>query len=81
MAACSVPPTDYWPVSDPSVSSTRRSPRQLIAGLSVGLAAQGFRPVAEIQFMGFVYATIDQLLNHAARLRNRHAAGASPVRW
>ncbi|MBU6498400.1 MAG: alpha-ketoacid dehydrogenase subunit beta [Rhodospirillales bacterium] len=42
-----------------------------IAGLSVGLAAQGFRPVAEIQFMGFAYATIDQMLNHAARLRTR----------
>ena len=42
-----------------------------IAGVSIGLAAQGFRPVAEIQFMGFAYATIDQLLNHAARLRNR----------
>ena len=42
-----------------------------IAGVSVGLAAQGFRPVAEIQFMGFIYATIDQMVNHAARLRNR----------
>jgi pyruvate dehydrogenase E1 component beta subunit len=42
-----------------------------IAGVSIGLAAQGFRPVAEIQFMGFAYATIDQLLNHAARLRTR----------
>ncbi len=42
-----------------------------IAGASVGLAAEGFRPVAEIQFMGFAYATIDQLLNHAARLRTR----------
>jgi len=42
-----------------------------IAGISVGLAAQGFRPVAEIQFMGFAYSTIDQLLNHAARLRTR----------
>jgi pyruvate dehydrogenase E1 component beta subunit len=42
-----------------------------IAGLSVGLAAQGFRPVAEIQFMGFIYATIDQMVNHAARMRNR----------
>lgn len=42
-----------------------------IAGIAVGLAAQGFRPVAEIQFMGFAYATLDQLLNHAARLRNR----------
>jgi len=42
-----------------------------ITGLAIGLAAQGFRPVVEIQFMGFAYATIDQLLNHAARLRNR----------
>ncbi|MEZ5524952.1 MAG: alpha-ketoacid dehydrogenase subunit beta [Pseudomonadales bacterium] len=43
----------------------------LIAGMAVGLAAQGFRPVAEIQFMGFIYSVIDQILNHAARLRNR----------
>ncbi len=43
----------------------------LIAGMSVGLAAQGMRPVAEIQFMGFIYPTIDQMLNHASRLRTR----------
>lgn len=43
----------------------------LIAGLAVGLAAQGFRPVAEIQFMGFIYATLDQMVNHASRLRTR----------
>ena len=42
-----------------------------IAGLSVGLAAQGFRPIAEIQFTGFIYPAIDQLVNHASRLRNR----------
>jgi len=42
-----------------------------IAGIAIGLAAQGFRPVAEIQFMGFIYSTIDQLVNHAARLRTR----------
>ena len=42
-----------------------------IAGVSIGLAAQGFRPVAEIQFAGFSYACIDQLLNHASRLRTR----------
>jgi len=42
-----------------------------LIGMSVGLAAQGFRPVTEIQFMGFAYATIDQLLNHATRLRTR----------
>jgi pyruvate dehydrogenase E1 component beta subunit len=43
----------------------------LIAGLCVGMAAQGLRPVAEIQFMGFLYPCIDQLVNHASRLRNR----------
>jgi 2-oxoisovalerate dehydrogenase E1 component beta subunit len=42
-----------------------------IAGIAVGMAAQGLRPVAEIQFMGFAYACLDQLINHAARLRNR----------
>lgn len=42
-----------------------------IAGISVGLAAQGFRPVAEIQFTGFIYPAIDQMVNHAARLRTR----------
>ena len=43
----------------------------VIAGMSVGLAAQGFRPVSEIQFTGFIYPTIDQLVNHASRLRTR----------
>jgi 2-oxoisovalerate dehydrogenase E1 component beta subunit len=42
-----------------------------IAGVSIGLAAQGFRPVAEIQFTGFAYACIDQMVNHASRLRSR----------
>jgi pyruvate dehydrogenase E1 component beta subunit len=35
------------------------------------MAAQGLRPVGEIQFMGFVYPCLDQLVNHASRLRNR----------
>ncbi len=43
----------------------------LIAGMSIGLAAQGFKAVPEIQFMGFIYSTIDQILSHAARLRYR----------
>ena len=42
-----------------------------IAGVSIGLAAQGFHPVAEIQFTGFAYSCIDQILNHASRLRSR----------
>ncbi len=43
----------------------------VIAGASIGLAAQGFRPVAEVQFMGFIYSALDQMISHAARLRWR----------
>lgn len=43
----------------------------MIAGVSIGLAAQGMLPVAEIQFMGFIYPTVDQIINHAGRMRNR----------
>lgn len=43
----------------------------VIAGMSIGMAAQGLKPVAEIQFMGFIYSALDQMLSHAARLRNR----------
>ncbi|MET3998380.1 alpha-ketoacid dehydrogenase subunit beta [Marinobacterium sp. MBR-109] len=43
----------------------------MIAGLSVGLATQGMRPVAEIQFMGFIFPTFEHLIGHAARMRHR----------
>jgi 2-oxoisovalerate dehydrogenase E1 component beta subunit len=43
----------------------------LISGLCVGMAAQGLKPVGEIQFMGFIYPCLDQLVNHASRLRHR----------
>jgi len=43
----------------------------LIGGLCVGMAAQSLKPVCEIQFLGFLYPCIDQLVNHASRLRNR----------
>ena len=43
----------------------------LFVGLGVGMAAQGLRPVIEYQFMGFLYPGIDQLANHASRIRNR----------
>ncbi|MEX3936555.1 alpha-ketoacid dehydrogenase subunit beta [Paraburkholderia phymatum] len=42
-----------------------------IAGTAIGMAAMGLRPVAEIQFSGFLYPTIDHVLNHASRLRHR----------
>ena len=43
----------------------------LISGLCVGMATQGLKPVGEIQFMGFMYPCIDQLVNHASRIRTR----------
>ena len=43
----------------------------LIAGMSIGMAAMGLKPVAEIQFMGFIYSCVDQLVCHASRMRNR----------
>ncbi len=43
----------------------------MIAGLAIGMAGQGLRPVAEIQFMGFIYPAMDQIANHMARMRNR----------
>ncbi len=43
----------------------------LIVGMSVGMATQGMRPVAEIQFMGFIYAAVEHIVCHAARMRNR----------
>jgi pyruvate dehydrogenase E1 component beta subunit len=42
-----------------------------IAGVAVGMAAMGLKPVAEIQFTGFIYPTIDQMINHASRMRHR----------
>jgi pyruvate dehydrogenase E1 component beta subunit len=42
-----------------------------IVGVAIGMAAYGLRPVAEIQFMGFIYPSVDQIFNHAARIRSR----------
>lgn len=43
----------------------------MIAGISIGMAAQGLKPVAEFQFMGFIYSALDQIISHASRLRHR----------
>ena len=42
-----------------------------IAGIAVGLAIAGWRPVAEMQFDGFSYPAVDQIVNQVARLRAR----------
>ena len=43
----------------------------MIAGLAVGMSTQGIKPVAEFQFMGFIYPAMNQIICHAARMRNR----------
>src|SRR5690625_663499 len=42
-----------------------------IGGLAIGLAVEGFRPVPEIQFFGFVYEVMDSLNGQMARMRYR----------
>lgn len=42
-----------------------------IAGLATGLAVQGFRPIAEIQFIGFTFEAMDEIVGQAARMRYR----------
>jgi len=51
-----------------------------IIGVSIGMAAFGLKPVAEIQFLGFIYPAFNQILSHLARLRNRtRGRFAAPV--
>ncbi|MCK1992640.1 alpha-ketoacid dehydrogenase subunit beta [Peribacillus muralis] len=42
-----------------------------IGGLAVGLSLQGFRPVSEIQFFGFIYEVMDSVSGQLARMRYR----------
>ncbi|MBC8862916.1 alpha-ketoacid dehydrogenase subunit beta, partial [Escherichia coli] len=42
-----------------------------IGGLAIGLALEGFRPVPEIQFFGFVFEVMDSVAGQMARMRYR----------
>jgi pyruvate dehydrogenase E1 component beta subunit len=42
-----------------------------IGGLAIGLGLQGFRPIAEIQFIGFIFEAFDSIAGQAARMRFR----------
>ncbi|MCM3004900.1 alpha-ketoacid dehydrogenase subunit beta [Priestia koreensis] len=42
-----------------------------IIGTSVGLAVNGFKPVAEMQFLGFIYPAYEQIMTHVSRIRMR----------
>ncbi|MFI8684297.1 alpha-ketoacid dehydrogenase subunit beta [Rossellomorea sp. NPDC077527] len=40
-------------------------------GAAIGMGLNGFRPVAEVQFLGFIYPAYEQIMTHASRLRSR----------
>ena len=42
-----------------------------IVGVGLGLAIAGMRPVMELQFMGFSYPALNQLISHVSRIRHR----------
>ena len=42
-----------------------------IVGTAIGMAVAGLRPVVEMQFSGFSYPAFNQIISHAARIRNR----------
>jgi 2-oxoisovalerate dehydrogenase E1 component beta subunit len=52
---------------------------QGIVGFAIGCAAQGMRPVAEIQFADYVYPAFDQLVNEAAKYRFREGGTGTNV--
>ena len=43
----------------------------LIAGMAVGMTSAGLKPIAEFQFMGFIYPAMEQIICHVARIHNR----------
>ncbi|MDT9026048.1 MULTISPECIES: alpha-ketoacid dehydrogenase subunit beta [Rossellomorea] len=40
-------------------------------GAAIGMGLNGFRPVAEVQFLGFIYPAYEQIMTHASRIRTR----------
>ena len=48
-----------------------------IVGTSVGMAMAGLRPVAEMEFAGFVYPAFDQVIGHVGRIRWRYRGPGS----
>jgi pyruvate dehydrogenase E1 component beta subunit len=42
-----------------------------IVGTAIGMAAAGLRPVVEMQFSGFAYPALNQIISHVSRLHNR----------
>jgi len=51
---------------------------QAIVGTAIGLSMVGYRPVAEIMFFDFITVAMDQIVNHASKLRYM-SGGATPA--
>lgn len=43
----------------------------LLAGMAFGMAYQGYKPIVEFQFMGFMYAALEQIISHLSRIQTR----------
>ena len=54
-------------------------PESGIIGLTIGLAMRGYRPIPELQFDGFSYPALDQIISHLAKYRNRTAGKIRPA--
>ncbi|KAH6679810.1 putative F-actin-capping protein [Halenospora varia] len=52
---------------------------QGIVGFAIGVAAEGMKPVAEIQFADYVYPAFDQLVNEAAKWRYKEGKGGRHI--
>lgn len=52
---------------------------QGIAGFAIGAAAEGMKPVAEIQFADYVFPAFDQIVNEAAKFRYREGGTGTNV--
>ena len=52
---------------------------QGIVGFAIGCAAQGMKPIAEIQFADYVYPAFDQLVNEAAKWRYREGENGGNI--
>lgn len=50
---------------------------EAIVGLGVGAAAVGLKPIVEIMFMDFIYLAMDQIINHAAKMRYMYGGQVS----
>lgn len=42
-----------------------------IVGTAIGMSIAGLRPIVEMQFCGFIYPAMNQIISHASRMRNR----------